>query len=165
VAESADALVTALFHQHARRLTRVAFLLLEDQRAAEDVVQEAFLGLHRRWRSLRSADAALGYLQVAVVNGSRSTLRRRRTRRAHALPEPSPIPSAEAVVLAQAEFAAVARAVATLPRRQREVLVLRYSADLSEAEIARALDISPGTVKTHAARGLAALEVALKETS
>src|SRR5438309_4849853 len=78
-ADAADAAVAALFRTHRLGLVRLAVLLVDDRETAEDVVQDAFAALHRRWGSLTSEDAALGYLRTCVVNGSRSVLRRRRT--------------------------------------------------------------------------------------
>lgn len=155
----ADA-VSSLFRVHHRRLVGLASLLVDDRETAEDVVQEAFAGLYRRWRFLRDPDAAVAYLNRAVVNGSRDTLRHG-LRVAGSLSRM--VPRAEA--LASAEQAAVAhedsdrlwQAVTQLPRRQREVVVLRYYLDQTEAEIADALGVSCGSVKTHASRGLAAL--------
>jgi RNA polymerase sigma-70 factor (sigma-E family) len=154
---SADEAVTALYRIHAAGLRRVASLLVDDRETAEDVVQDAFVKLHRRWLLLRDPDKALAYLRTSVVNGSRSRLRRRRTERAFVEPLAADHPSAEHTVLRAADLQAVGDGLAALPRRQREVLVLRYYLDLSEAEIAGSLGISRGSVKSHAARGIAAL--------
>lgn len=159
---SADEAVTALYRVHAGRLRRVAMLLVDDPETAEDVVQDAFVRLHRRWLLLRDADKALGYLRASVVNGSRSRLRRRRTERAYVASVPVDYPSAEHSVLRAAELRAVADGLVRLPRRQREVLVLRYYLDLSEAQIADSLGISRGSVKSHAARGIAALAAGME---
>ena len=106
---------------------------------------------------LRDPAAAFEYLRVAVLNGSRSQLRRRlvRSRRQHTT-EPT-MPSPEAAAVQHAERQELLRHLAGLPRRQRQVLVLRYYLDQSEAEIASTLSISTGSVKQHASRGLAAL--------
>ncbi|MDX6200249.1 MAG: hypothetical protein QOJ79_3400 [Actinomycetota bacterium] len=154
---SADDAVTALYRVHAAGLRRVASLLVDDRETAEDVVQDAFIRLHRRWLLLRDPDKALAYLRTSVVNGSRSRLRRRRTERSYVAAPPGEHPSAEHTVLRTADLRAVADELVQLPRRQREVLVLRYYLDLSEAEIAGALGISRGSVKSHAARGIATL--------
>lgn len=161
----ADEGVTALFRVHAAGLRRVAVLLVDDAATAEDVVQDAFVRLHRRWLLLRDPDKALAYLRTSVVNGSRSRLRRRRTERGYVLPAVGEQPSAEHTVLRTAELRAVGDGLAALPRRQREVLVLRYYLDLSEAEIAASLGISTGSVKSHASRGIAALAVRLESAS
>ena len=124
-----------LFRTHHRRLVGLASLLCDDQATAEDVVQEAFAGLYRRWWQLRDPHNAVAYLNRAVVNGGRDHLRRGR----------------------RAESDRLWQAIRSLPRRQRQVLVLRYYLDQSEAEIADTLAISRGSVKQHASRGLAAL--------
>ena len=160
-----DLAVTELYHAHWHRLVRLAWLLLRDQLAAEDVVQDAFVATHRSWASIRDGGRVVGYLQTAVVNGCRSVQRhsvvvdRQNARDAAAADAPgrSSHGSAETQVMHSAARDALIRALQTLPQRQREVLVLRYYSDLSEAQIARALEISPGAVKTHAHRGLTAL--------
>src|SRR5437868_6387570 len=83
----ADAAVAALFSAHRLHLVRLALLLVDDLETAEDVVQDAFAAVHRRWSAIAAPEAALGYLRTSVVNGSRSVLRRRRTVRAHPWPD------------------------------------------------------------------------------
>lgn len=146
-----------LYREHRMRFVRLAVLLVDDPATAEDVVQEAFTGLHRHWGRLRDEHAALGYLRTAVVNGSRSVLRRRRTAREYTPPHTADARSAESLAMLSAEHQAVVGALGKLPRRQREVLVLRYYGGLSEAEIAEATGISKGTVKSTASRGLEAI--------
>ncbi|MFC5137159.1 SigE family RNA polymerase sigma factor [Actinomycetospora rhizophila] len=146
-----------LYREHRMRFVRLAVLLVDDPATAEDVVQEAFTGLHRHWGRLRDEHAALGYLRTAVVNGSRSVLRRRRTAREYTPPHTADARSAESLAMLSAEHQAVVSALGKLPRRQREVLVLRYYGGLSEAEIAEATGISKGTVKSTASRGLEAI--------
>lgn len=148
---------------HAQRLTmvRLAAFLVGDLQAAEDVAQDAFTGLHSNWHRLRDEQAVVGYLRRAVVNRARSLLRRRRTARAYVWPVAAAEPGADSTVVAAEEQQRLRHAVAGLPRRQREVLVLRYWADLTEAEIADTLGIRAGTVKSTASRALQALEAAL----
>jgi RNA polymerase sigma-70 factor (sigma-E family) len=146
-----------LYRDHRMRFVRLAVLLVDDPATAEDVVQEAFTGLYRHWGRLRDENAALGYLRTAVVNGSRSVLRRRRTAREYIPPHTADARSAESLAMLSAEHQAVVSALGQLPRRQREVLVLRYYGGLSEAEIAEATGISRGTVKSTASRGLEAI--------
>ncbi len=146
-----------LYRDHRMRMVRLAVLLVDDPNTAEDVVQEAFTGLHRNWSGLRDEEAAIGYLRTAVVNGSRSVLRRRRTARDYVPPHQVNARSAESLAMLTAEHQAVVDALATLPPRQREVLVLRYYGGLSEAEIAEATGISRGTVKSTASRALDAV--------
>jgi len=160
-----DVAITELYRAHWHRLVRLAWLLLRDQLAAEDVVQDAFVATHRSWASIRDGGRVVGYLQTSVVNGCRSVQRhavvvdRHNLREAAAADAPGrgSHGSAETHVLHSAERHAVMDALRSLPSRQREVLVLRYYSDLSEAQIAHVLEISPGAVKTHAHRGLTAL--------
>ena len=121
-------------------------------------MQEAFTGLHRHWAGLRDEAAAVAYLRTAVVNGSRSVLRRRRTARDYVPPHQVNARSAESLAMLSAEHQAVVDALGTLPPRQREVLVLRYYGGMSEAEIADATGISRGTVKSTASRALDAVQ-------
>ena len=121
------------------------------------------MAVHDRWSRLRDTDKALAYLRQTVVNRSRSALRHRTVVARHAAREtvePNGAP-ADAPVLAAARRAAVLDAMRALPERQREVLALRYYLDLSEAEIADALGISRGAVKSHASRGSATLRTLL----
>ncbi|MEU9235734.1 RNA polymerase sigma factor [Streptomyces subrutilus] len=151
--------VTALYHAHRLRMVRLAVLLVDDLATAEDVVQDAFTALYRRHgEHITEVDNALGYLRTAVVNTSRSVLRRRRTARAWTPPAPADVPSAEAHVVLDEAHREVLAALGRLTPRRRQVLVLRYWADLSEAEIASTLGISRGAVKSNASRALDALE-------
>jgi RNA polymerase sigma-70 factor (sigma-E family) len=157
VGAAADAglAVTELYQAHALGLTRLAFIMLGDRHAAEDAVQEAFYGLYRAWSRLPDHDNVLGYLRVSVLNGCRSA-----ARRARRVPRPSavlPAASTEDVVLVGEEQRAAVAALRRLPPRQREALMLRYFADLSENEIALAMGVSRGTVKSTTARALDAL--------
>ena len=156
--EAAPLTLEDLYRQHRMRLVRLAVLLVDVPATGEDVVQDAFAGLHRHWGSLRDEAAALAYLRTAVVNGARSVLRRRRTARAYVPPHDGHARSAESMAMLSAEHQAVVAALGTLPARQREVLVLRYYGHLSEAEIAEATGISRGTVKSTASRALDALQ-------
>ena len=160
---SADRAVTELYSLHYHRLVRLAALLVRDVPSAEDVVQDSFVAMHDGWQRLRDAESALAYLRQAVVNRSRSVLRHRAV--AEKYPEkPSPdMPSAEHGALVQLERSAVAAALRKLPGRQREAIVLRYYADFSEAEVAAAMGISCGAVKSHTARAMAALRADLEQ--
>ncbi len=152
-----------LYRQHRMRMVRLAILLVDEPGTAEDVVQEAFTGLHRNWSGLRDEAAALGYLRTAVVNGSRSVLRRRKTARGYVPPHQVNARSAESLAMLTAEHQAVVAALGKLPARQREVLVLRYYGGMSEAEIASATGVSRGTVKSSASRALDALQRILEQ--
>ncbi|WP_344280330.1 RNA polymerase sigma factor [Actinomadura napierensis] len=152
-----------LFTAHFWGLVRLATLLGADD--AEDVVQDAFVRLHRKRRTLRDQNAALAYLRSSVCNAARSRLRHlRMARRRHAqLAPPSEAGSAEHQVVHDEDVRALLAAVADLPGRQREVLVLRYWLDLSERDTAETLGIALGTVKAHTARAIAALGRRLKD--
>ena len=150
--------VPTLYQLHWRYLVRLAVLLVDDVASAEDVVQDAFVALHRNASGLREPDAALGYLRTSVLNLARSVIRRRQVARKHLkVAEPEAGPAADQDVLLRDEHRATLAAVRALPPRQSEVLVLRYWAGLSEREIAETLGISQGSVKSSASRGMAAL--------
>ena len=154
--------VPALYHQHWRALVRLGVLLVDDLASAEDVVQDAFVALHRRSAELRDPDAAAAYLRACVVNLSRSVIRRRQVARKHLkVAEPEATPGADEYVVLRDEHRETLAAVRELPRRQQEVLVLRYWSGLSEREIAQALGISQGSVKSSASRGIANLQKVL----
>ncbi len=143
-----------LYHAHRLALVRLAVLLVDDRASAEDVVQDAFAALHAHWSRLQDPAKALAYLRTSVVNGSRSVLRRRRTARAYVPPHEPPGDSPEAEIVLAEEQRETLAAVRQLSERQRQVLVLRYWSDLSEAEIADTLGLSRGTVKSTASRAL-----------
>jgi RNA polymerase sigma-70 factor (sigma-E family) len=159
----ADDLVSGLYEAHALALVRTAKLLLHDQASAEDVVQDAFFGLYRALPRLHDHDQVLPYLRAAVINGSRSVLRARRRASMQSPQHEPPASSAESAAMAGEDRRAVLSAVARLPRRAREVLVLRYYLGLSDQEIAAAIGVSRGTVSSTASRGLAAVARELKE--
>jgi RNA polymerase sigma-70 factor (sigma-E family) len=143
-------------------MVRVAFALVDDVTAAEDVVQDAFAALHRRWDSIEVPASAPGYLRVSVVNGARSVLRKRLVaRRSAHLLDDAPAEPADASTMLLAGHDLVRTALGQLPDRQREVLTLRYVAVLSDADIATATGLTPGGVRSAASRGLAALRTEL----
>jgi RNA polymerase sigma-70 factor (sigma-E family) len=157
--------VTALYAEHALGLVKLAKLMLGDQAAAEDIVQDAFLGLYRKWPTLADQDKALGYLRASVLNGCR-TAYRGRTRRDRALqrwPSMQDIVSAEESALIGEANREVIAALRALPARQREAVVLRYYLGLTEDQAAAAMKVSRGTVKSATSRGRAALARMLKE--
>ncbi len=158
----ADRAVTELYSAHYPSLVRLAALLVRDLGTAEEVVQDAFVAMHGGWHRLRDSDKALAYLRQAVVNRSRSVLRHRQVVDRNA-PKPAPdMPSAEHGAIALFERSAVIAAMRTLPPRQREALVLRFYADMPEAQIAETMQISRGAVKSHTARAMQALRVVLE---
>ena len=162
----AAAAVTALYAAHAVGFLKLSVIMLGDPRAAEDVVQDAFCGLYRRWHHLEDPGKALQYVRSAVLNGCRSQLRARVRAQRHAISTAAgPIPSAEEDVLLAEEHREVLAALRRLPPRQREALVLRFYLDLPEPDIASAMAVSRGTVKSTTSRALTALGRILKEDS
>jgi RNA polymerase sigma-70 factor (sigma-E family) len=159
----ADRAVTAIYSTHYRSLVRLAAFLVRDVGTAEEVVQDSFVAMHGAWRRLRDSDKALSYLRQSVVNRSRSVLRHRMVVDKNAPKAAPDMPSAEHGAIAALERSAVVAALRALPARQREALVLRYYGDLSEAQIAFAMGISRGAVKSHTARAMAALRTVLEQ--
>jgi RNA polymerase sigma-70 factor (sigma-E family) len=164
--EDAAHAVTALYQAHAVGMIRIALLMLGDRPAAEDVVQEAFFGLFRRWHGLNDPGKAEAYIRSAVLNGCRDAVRRRdrRTRRDQVavfdLLEPM---SAEAAALISEDRRRILAGLRRLPGRQRAALVCRYYLELSEEETASAMGVSRGTVKSTTSRAIAALGRMLRE--
>jgi RNA polymerase sigma-70 factor (sigma-E family) len=152
----ADQAVAELYRSHAGTMIRLAIVIIRDPAMAEDVVQDAFCGLYRRWPQLSGPDRALPYVRTAVLNGCRSVLRHRARRTGTQVAEPA-APSAERDALAGEEHRAVLAGLRELPPRQREAIALRFLAGLDDTEIAQAMGISRGTVKSTISRGLAAL--------
>ncbi|MEP6650980.1 MAG: SigE family RNA polymerase sigma factor [Lapillicoccus sp.] len=164
-----DEALTDLYAAHWVGLVRLGHLLLRDRSRAEEVVQDAFVSAYPRLARLREEGTALAYLRRSVVNGCRSGFRHRGVEEryltsvagsADALGRAAG-ESAETAALRRDEDAGLLDAVYRLPRRQREVVVLRYYSDLSEQQIAEALNISRGSVKAHAHRALTTLRSSL----
>ncbi len=137
-AEDVSRTVAALYAEHYRPLVRLAVLLVSDLAAAEEIVQEAFADLHGTWRALPGHDAALRYLRRSLIRRSRAVTSQQ------AGPEAGLLPALRA-----------------LPARQREVLVLRYFADLPEAEIAAVTGTRIAVIRTYATRGMSSLRAGL----
>ena len=136
-------------------LVRLAYLTTGSMPAAEDVVQDAFVQLHRHWHRVENGPA---WLRRAVVNRCTSWVRRLMLERRHARAvEPAVTPEGGH------DAAAVREALARLKPRQRAAVFLRYYLDLPEAAIADALGCRPGTVKSLLHRGLAVLKESLDE--
>ncbi|MFF7330276.1 SigE family RNA polymerase sigma factor [Streptomyces sp. NPDC090306] len=155
--------LTETYRAHYRSLLGLAALLLDDTASCEDVVQEAFIRVHSARKRVRDREKTLAYLRQTVVNLSRSALRRRIIG-LRLLPKPMPdMASAEEGAYDQLERDSLITAMKGLQRRQREVLVLRYFADMTEAQVAQTLGISLGSVKAYGSRGIAALRVAMEE--
>jgi RNA polymerase sigma-70 factor (sigma-E family) len=157
----ADWAVAELYSEHYWPLVRMAVLLVRDIPTAEDVVQDSFVAVHDGWERLRDGERALAYLRRAVLNRARSVLRHRAVVDKHAEMLSPDMRSAEDGALAELERSAVVAALSKLTGRQREAIVLRYYAEFSEAEVAAAMGISCGAVKSHTARGMAALRAEL----
>jgi RNA polymerase sigma-70 factor (sigma-E family) len=164
--------VTALYQASALALVRLAHIMIGDRGLAEDIVQEAFCGLHRRWAHLSDPDKALAYVRSSVLNACRSAQRGGQSRRRSELTgdvlafratRATTEASGEVAVLGEEERVVVMAALRRLPHRQRDVVVLRFYLDMSEAQIAAQMGIRPGTVRSTAHRALAALSTMLKE--
>jgi RNA polymerase sigma-70 factor (sigma-E family) len=159
---NSTAAITDLFQAHHLELVRLALMMTGDLATAEDVVQDVFERLHRRWPALRDASSALAYTRASVLNGCRSAHRRNAVRRRY-----------EATIAGRADLGPdsdsaadrgqVVSALRGLPSRQREVLVLRYYCDLDTGEIATMLRIGESAVRSTMSRGLAALALAVGE--
>jgi len=159
--------LVALLDEQWMPLVRLANLLVNDADAARDVVQDCLEAVLRLRPDLDDRAHAIAYLRRAVINRSRSRLRRQRTvnRYLASLTRPRDAPSAERELLTVERHREVLRNVDLLPTRQREVIVLRYYCELSEAETAATLGVSVGTVKAAAHRGLATLRRKMKDTN
>lgn len=164
VDHDADSAIAALFDAHWARMVRVAVVMLGNLEAAEDAVQDAFLGVHAAWGRVRDREQAVGYLHRSVVNTARSRLRRRALALRHRPQPPADSRSAEELVLATELGGPVLAALRALPRRERETVLFRHYLDLSEQQTADALGIRIGSVKGYASRGLATLRAALRDT-
>jgi RNA polymerase sigma-70 factor (sigma-E family) len=164
--EDAARAVTDLYRAHAVTMIRIALLMLGDRAAAEDVVQDAFLGLYNRWQRLNEPVKAEAYVRSAVLNGCRDALKRQSRRgrrdRAGAL-DWQELPSAETAALISEDRRRVLAGLRRLPGRQREALVCRFYLELSEEETARVMGVSRGTVKSTTSRAVAALGRMLRE--
>jgi RNA polymerase sigma factor (sigma-70 family) len=172
----AGAGVTALYQGHAVGLIRLAIIMLGDRAAAEDVVQDAFIGLYRHWGGLCDDANALSYVRSSVLNGCRNALRQRarhdrrdwryrRDREERGDRGELVAASAETMALVSEQHRLTLAAIRRLPDRQREALALRFYLDMSEDETARAMRVSRGTVKSATSRAIAALARMLKEDS
>ena len=165
-ATDADALVAKMFSEQGASLVRLARVFCDDRDAAEDLVQEAFIRLHRSAGSIRDLARAPAFLRSIVINLARDHNRRGLMSLRHRASAEPPAPPAEPdeTAVRDEEVDEVLGALRTLPERQRACLVLHYYEELSIAEVAEALHISTNSVKTHCRRGLAALESRLEHT-
>lgn len=143
-------------------LHRTARLLTGDHHTAEDLVATTLAKVYLAWHKVERRESIDGYARRILVNEHHSLWRRPWRRREHA-EERLPEPHGTRDHYDEGERDGLWRLVATLPRRQRAVIVLRYYEDLTEAEIAEVLNISPGTVKSQASRGMATLRAQAAE--
>ncbi|MEU4421631.1 sigma-70 family RNA polymerase sigma factor [Actinoplanes sp. NPDC024001] len=158
--------INELYHSRRLSLVRLAVLMVDDLPTAEDIVQDVFAALYRRHGAdLRGVTDPHAYLVTGVTNAARSALRRRRTARAYSPPPPGTVPAAEdEALLGMGENdREVLLGLRRLTDRQRQVLVLRYWSELSEQEIADAMRVTRGTVKSTAHRALSILRDHLGE--
>ncbi len=159
-----EAGLARLFELHYSSMLRLAVLLGADD--PENVVAEAYYQIYRKWRRLRDVQAAEAYLRSTVCNLTRMRIRHLQVARRHVesppeLPDET-VASAESAALLRDDQRVLIDALQQLPARQREALVLRHWLGLKESEIAAAMGISCGSVKTHTSRGLAALTQAME---
>lgn len=154
----ADRALTALYSTHYRPLVRLAALLVGDIATAEGLVQDSFVAMHSAWPRLADSDRALFYLRQSVLKRSRSVQRHSRVVAKLA----RELPGCDREAMMHIERSALVSALRALPTRQREVLVLRYYADLSETETASAMGMSKGAVKSHTARAMSSLRAELR---
>ena len=155
-----DAAVARIFHGQYTAMLRLATVLGADD--PENTVAEAYYELYRKWRKLRTPEAAEAYLRSVVCNLTRMRIRHLQVARRHTDAPRDHAVSAESSALLNDDQRELIGHLRTLPTRQREALVLRFWLDLREKEIADAMGISPGSVKTHVSRGLAALTSAME---
>ncbi|MEV4267628.1 SigE family RNA polymerase sigma factor [Kribbella sp. NPDC049584] len=145
-----------------RRLLRLGLMLSGSVHSAEDLVQTVLTRAHCRWDQIGALEHPEAYLRRMVVNeylGWRRLLKNREV----PLAEPIEQPATEDISARQAQRDATWQLLSGLPRKQRAVLVLRYYEDLPDSEIAEVLGITPGTVRSNAARALATLRDRLPE--
>ncbi|MEU8820244.1 sigma-70 family RNA polymerase sigma factor [Actinoplanes sp. NPDC048796] len=139
-----------LYERDYARLVRFAALMVGSVGDAEEIVQDAFVAAYRSLWRIRDQDRLGAYVMRSVINGCRGSLRRKRHGRHQVISEgvAGPDQSLSSVAVRRDMVAVLAK----LPQRQREVMFLRYYLDQSEERIARAMGITRGAVKTHAAR-------------
>ncbi len=167
VATDRDALVAELFRLEGARLVRLARLFTDDRNAAEDLVQEAFIRLHRAAHRIQDPMKAASYLRSIVINLARDHNRRglMSLRHQEAIPAGAEPDAPEDVLVMDDERRRLLDEVRALSPRQRDCVLLRFYLELSESEIAATLDISKNSVKTHYRRGMETLRSRLGVTT
>ena len=159
-AQDKDAEFEAYMVARQPSLLRTAYLLTGDRHTAEDLVQTAFAKLYLSWDRVQRRELVDGYVRRILVN-EHNSLWRRAFKRREVVSDEVPETHAPADRHDDGESAALWAFVQTLPRKQRAVIVLRYYEDLSEAQIADAIQCAPGTVKSQASAAIAALRRAV----
>jgi len=154
-----DALVARLFASEGARLVRMARLFTDDRNAAEDLVQEAFIRLHRAAHRIGSPEKAAPYLRSIVINLARDHNRRglMSLRHQEALPTGTAPEMPEDVLELDEQRRRIVEELRELSPRQRDCILLRFYLELTEVETAEVLGISKNSVKTHCRRGMEAL--------
>ncbi|MCL1587701.1 MAG: SigE family RNA polymerase sigma factor [Actinomycetia bacterium] len=154
-----DTLVAQMFDQQGVSLVRMARLFTDDRNAAEDLVQEAFIRLHKSTHRIASNDKAASYLRSIVINLARDHNRRglMSLRHQEAVPTGSTPDAPEDLLILDEEQADILNRVRALSPRQRDCIFLRFYLEMPDSEIADTLGISRNSVKTHFRRGLASL--------
>jgi DNA-directed RNA polymerase specialized sigma24 family protein len=147
----------ALHSAHYASLVRVAVLLVGDLARAQKIVDDSFVAMHAHWRRLNDQDTALVFLRRCVIKRSRSVFHRRRSGE---LAAPSP-----PVGTRDGAEPAIVAALQALSRQDREVLVLRYYAELPDGQIASVMGVSQRAVQSHTARAMSALRGVLERQS
>jgi RNA polymerase sigma-70 factor (sigma-E family) len=167
VATDRDALVSELFRLEGARLVRLARLFTDDRNAAEDLVQEAFIRLHRAAHRIKDPTKAAPYLRSIVINLARDHNRRglMSLRHQEAIPAGANPDAPEDLLVMDDERRRLLEEVRALSPRQRDCVLLRFYLELSESEIAETLDISRNAVKTHCRRGMDTLRSRLGVTT
>lgn len=151
----------AIYQSEYQSLVRLASLLVDERGACEEIVQEAFVQALVHWPEIRDVERAPAFVRSCVLNGARSHLRHRVVVDRHVWPNAAAVGAPESGAV---DHQVVLAALRDLPGRQREAVVLRYYLDLPEAEIAEAMGVSVGSVKTHLHRAMAGLSRVMEET-
>jgi RNA polymerase sigma-70 factor (sigma-E family) len=159
-----DTALWELYRAHYQSLVRLAARVVRDVGTAEEVVQDAFVALHGVWSRLRDTGKAQAYLRQSILNRSKDVLRHRAVEDKYAAALASDAAS-EQEVMTLLDRSALVAALRGLPIRQREAVVLRFYADLRGADVAKAMGISRGAVKSHTARGMSALRGILDDAA
>jgi RNA polymerase sigma-70 factor (sigma-E family) len=155
-------MLSAFVAARSQALLRTAYLLTGDERAADDLFQSALLRTLQHWRRIRDYEALEGFVRQVMVNELRSWHRRKASREVvSSVVTDRLAPAYESADLGQTDL--IQRALLALPPRQRATIVLRYFEDLPEAEVARVLECSVGTVKSQTNKGLANLRAAFRQ--